>query len=275
MKNLFITFLIILLFSSCRISFNLSKNDDAINLEDYELVFHDDFNGTQIDNNNWMYCAEVERQDYHGKWQNSCSTVENGNYVINCTLDENGKPISGGIKSAGRFDQTYGLYHIRFKMPKTNAMWFAFWLMSYGMGEEPGTVGNGAKDGAELDIFEIVPGADEFSMSVHWDDYDKDLKSSSEWFYISEEFGEEFYDEYHDVWYLWDENGYQLFIDGLSENNRKFNFSGEEHGEGTCQVPCYMILSVEYGAWGGALDETQFPFKIYVDSVSVYAKNQK
>lgn len=146
--------------------------------------------------------------------------MENCNYVIKCFLDENGKPISGGIKSAGRFDQTYGLYHIRFKMPKTNAMWFAFWLMSYGMGEE-------------------------------------------------------FYDEYHDVWYLWDENGYQLFIDGLSEKNRKFNFSGEEHGEGTCQVPCYMILSVEYGVWGGALDETQFPFKIYVDSVSVYAKNQK
>lgn len=72
--------------------------------------------------------------------------------------------------------------------------------------------GNGATDGAELDIIELVPNPNELCSSVHWD------------------------------------------------------------GDGTCAVPCDLIISAEYGKWGGDIDKTQLPAHFYVDHVRIYEK---
>ena len=130
-----------------------------------------------------------------------------------------------------------------------------------------------AKDGAELDIFEIVPGADrernraDFGMSVHWDGYYENLKSASD---FSKYLYDDFYGKYHDVWYLWDETGYKFYMDGTDKENLVFDFPAEEYGKEACGVPCYMIISAEYGIWGGEIDPKMLPAHFYVDLVEVY-----
>ena len=272
-KLLFPVFFAAALFSGCS-----SSNDDGLldfNGKKYELTFRDDFETGKLDKKKWRYSPEMERQGekgWGGWWKKKCSTVVNGNYVCTCKIDDDGTPISGGIQTNGKFEQAYGLYHIRFKIEKAYGLWYAFWLLSDSMATD--YTGDGsAKDGAELDIFEIVPGADrdnnraDFGMSVHWDGYYENLKSASD---FSKYLCDDFYGKYHDVWYLWDETGYKFYMDGTAGENLVFDFPAEEYGKEACAVPCYMIISAEYGIWGGEIDPDMLPAHFYVDLVEVY-----
>ena len=233
----------------------------------YTLAFSDEFDS--FDTDKWAYCPEMERQDAGGMWRRSCSGVNDGNLVITCDIAEDGTPVSGGIRSVKEHERTYGLYHIRFKAEKADGLWYAFWLLSDNM-EEP-VAGNGATDGAELDIIELVPNPNELCTSVHWDGYGPDLKSFCDLTHVEEDF----YGRYHDLWFLWDERGYRLYIDGTDDEALVFDISGEEHGDGTCAVPCDLIISAEDGKWGGDIDSAQLPAHLYVDHVRIYEKAGK
>ena len=283
MKRLFCLFLLVILFCGCKecnaaeSGTSAADNDDDRMVtfagKNYELTFRDDFETGKLDTKKWRYSPEMERQDAGGWWKKKCSKVENGNYVCTCKIDDDGTPISGGIQTNGKFEQTYGLYHIRFKIEKAYGLWYAFWLLNDGMENDHKGDGS-AKDGAELDIFEIVPGADrennraDFGMSVHWDGYDdKNLKSASD---FTKYLYDDFYDKYHDVWYLWDETGYKFYMDGTAKENLVFDFPAEKYGKEACAVPSYMIISAEYGIWGGEIDPNMLPAHFYVDLVEVY-----
>ena len=287
MKRLLGLLLLVFLFCGCKegnaaeSGTSAADNDDGRTVtfagKNYELTFRDDFETGRLDTTKWRYSPEMVRQGeigWGGWWKNKCSTVENGNYVCTCKIDDDGKtPISGAIQTNGKFEQTYGLYHIRFKIEKAYGLWYAFWLLCDEMGNDK-TGNASAKDGAELDIFEIVPGADrennlaDFGMSVHWGGYEEGNTQSK--FDFSKPLDDTFYDKYHDVWYLWDETGYKFYMDGTAKENLVFDFPAEDYGKEACGVPCYMIISAEYGIWGGEIDPKMLPAHFYVDLVEVY-----
>ena len=247
------------------LSFASSSEEIVFNGKRYALTMSDDFD--IWDKTKWSKCPQEKRQDAGGYWANKCSTVEDGNLVITCTMTNNGIPMSGGVQTKRAFDQTFGLYHFRFKMDKADGLWYAFWLLSDSMGNDR-TGGKGAVDGAELDILEVVPHTGDFEMSIHWDGYFEHLKSYSEGIRVSDDF----YDTYHEIWYLWNEDGYKLYLDCTDEKSLVFSVSGKDHGDGTCKVPSYLIISAEYGTWGGEIDETQLPAHFYVDYARVYSE---
>lgn len=232
----------------------------------YSLAFSDDFDSW--DDSKWAHCPEQERQDAGGEWRDACSRVADGNLVITCDVTGDGTPISGAIRSTGEYEQRYGLYHIRFKAEKADGLWYAFWLLTDKMNDD--SVGNGATDGAELDIIELVPHTRELVMSVHWDGYGEHLKSRHELTHVDDSF----YDGYHDLWYLWNEDGYRLYMDGTDEDSLLFDFPGDQYGDGTCAVPCDLIISAEYGVWGGDIHREQLPAHLYVDFVRVYSEDE-
>ena len=270
MKKLFILLaLACIAFSLCCCAEEVTDDDDTLsfNGKKYICTFSDEFESEKLDNHNWYYCPQQQRQDAGGWWSNSCSTFEDGNYVITCTTKEDGTPISGGIRSLGKFEQTYGLYNIRFKVEKAEGLWYAFWLMTDKMSDA--TVGNGATDGAEIDIIEVVPHDKAYYTTIHWDGYGENLKSKHP---KGKSINDSFYGTYHDLWFLWDENGYKLYMDGTDSAHLIYNMPGAQYGDGTCQVPCYLKITAEFGLWAGAdnLDETQLPAHFYVDYVRVY-----
>ncbi|MBR5967304.1 MAG: family 16 glycosylhydrolase [Lachnospiraceae bacterium] len=258
---LFILLMIAVL--SPREGLKAATDDITFDGKRYTLAFSDEFDF--FDHDKWAYCPEIKRQDLGGEWQDSCSTVEDGNLVITCSAADDGKFVSGGIRSTSEYEQAFGLYHMRFKAEKADGLWYAFWLLTDRM--EEGSVGNGAADGAEIDIFELVPYAKDFCTSVHWDGYGDELKSCCEFI---DEIDDSFFDVYHDIWFLWNAEGYRVYLDGTGKDCLKLDLPGNEYGDGTCAVPCDMIISAEYGTWGGAIDRSQLPAHLYVDFVRIY-----
>ncbi|MBO4416314.1 MAG: family 16 glycosylhydrolase [Lachnospiraceae bacterium] len=238
------------------------SNEVSFGGKEYTLTFSDDFDS--FDTGKWGYCPQQIRQDVGGVWRDSCSKFENGNYVITCDVAANGTPISGGIRTRSKFEQTYGLYHMRFKMEKSSGLWYAFWLMTDKMSGAGN--GNGAVDSAEIDILEVVPRTGEFCTTIHWDGYGWYHKKRGETTFVDDNF----FGKYHEIWFLWDKDGYRLYLDGTDESCLMFDMPGKEYGDGTCAVPCYLKITAEYGTWGGDIDKSKLPALFYVDYVRVY-----
>ena len=118
---------------------------------------------------------------------------------------------------------------------------------------------------------EVVPHTGDFEMTVHWDGYNENLKSYGEGIRVDDDF----YGKYHEIWYLWDENGYRLYLDGTDEKSLVFSIEGKKHGDGTCAVPCYLIISAEYGTWGGEIDETQLEVERYQQEINERSQKKK
>ncbi len=238
--------------------------------KEYILTFSDDFDGTELDPKKWRRSDEQERQPQmngHGWWADECSYVQDGNLVIEAK-EKDGRLISGAVETAGIFEQAHGLYEIRFRMEKTSGLWYAFWLLGQ---NDDHHIGNGARDAAEIDIFELVPnepygnGPNFFKTTIHWDGYGDARKSNASPAYNPDD---DFYDGWHTAQFLWDDENYFLYLDG----KLLWELDGEEFG-GMCDGAAHLIVSSEFGDWGGQTDLSLLPAKMYVDYVHIYRRN--
>lgn len=237
--------------------------DEKIEVEGdlYQLVFYDDFEGDKLNKNYWSLCPEQKRQDMDGSWDDSMISLDGkGNLVITSDILK-GKPVSGAIRSKGKFEQARGYFEIRCRLQSVKGFWGAFWLMC---GKES-SIGNGAKDGAEIDIFESNNIIGQINHAIHWDGYGEHFQSISHSTMIPECYDGEF----HKFALLWTDKEYIWYIDGketyrLSEGDDKFPGSNE--------VPTYLKISSEFGSWAGVYDISELPDDILVDYVKVYKK---
>ncbi len=112
----------------------------------------------------------MERQDVGGRWEPSMAELDGkGHLVISADISD-GVPVSGAIRSKGRFEQTEGYFEIRCRLQSSAGFWSAFWLMCDGAN----SVGNGARDGAEIDIFEAYDTENKLIChALHWDGYEE------------------------------------------------------------------------------------------------------
>ena len=250
---------------------NLGDGQEAVTFagKKYVCTFFDDFTGTSLDLKRWERCPEWQRQDLGGYWKNKCSYVKDGNLVIEATK-ENGTLISGGIRSKEKFEQSHGLYKIRFKAEKASGLWYAFWLMT----EKEKIIGNGAKDGGEIDIFEILPNdpwqqegkKTYLNSAVHWDGYGEAHKSHASQYFIDDSF----YDQWHEITFEWTEDYYKAYLDNSEVPYWDSTKDGAEAWGGIVQSRNYMKITAEFGKWGGPVDEAFQTAHLYVDWVKVY-----
>ena len=245
------------------------KETISFNGKNYAQTFVDDFDGTDLNSKNWERCPEWQRQDAGGYWKNSCSFLEDGNLVIEAKID-NGTPVSGAIRSKGKFEQKCGLYKIRFKAEKASGLWYAFWLMS----DKVSNIGNGAKDGGEIDIFEILPNdpwqtagkKTYLNSAVHWDGYGKEHKSHGSQYFIDDSF----YNNWHEVTFEWTPEYYKAYLDDSEKPFWDSTKEGAAAWGGIVESKNYMKITAEFGKWGGPIDKTALPARLYVDWVKVY-----
>lgn len=247
----------------------VSQDTHIINFSghNYIEVFSDDFNGVNLDSSKWERCPEWKRADLGGYWKNECSYVKDGCLILEAKKDKN-QLSSGAIRSKDRFEQSYGLYKIRFLAEKTSACWFAFWLFN----KSQYNIGNGATDGAEIDIFEIVPNHIKkkehkqfINSAVHWDGYGKNLHSAGSKFPIDDSF----FDQWHEVTFEWTPEYYKAYLDNSEVPYWSTEGESERYG-GINTKPNYLKLTVEIGTWAGPLIEELLPAHFYVDWIKVY-----
>lgn len=231
----------------------------TINLDEYELVWSDEFNGTELDRSKWGYnWWEVERKG--GYWHEDMVSVEDGNLVIRTEyLDEplenyyydkwhdsidfdEYKPgyYTGVIRS--NYEQCYGYFEVRCILPAAQGLWSAFWMMN---GEVENVDGSG-QDGTEVDIFESFYykdhwwGNDCVVSGIHYDGYGEGHKGDS----IGKTFIEnDPYTEYNTYGLEWTKDEYIFYLNGVE--------TGRLSTGGVSQNPEYLILSCEVSGENG------------------------
>lgn len=245
----------------------LTLNDFFDNPDQYELTFYDDFDGTQLDMSKWNYCPDWERGNVGGRWDRSMISLDgNGNLVVTSSFLQNSDgsitPISGAIRTNGKFEQCMGYFEIRCKLQSAHGFWFAFWLMCDG---EKDTT-DGIRNGAEMDIveaFDVDYG--KVNHALHWDGYDSELKSI-----LRPMRHKECYDgEFHTFSLLWNENGYIFYVDGEISTTVRENVS---NFPGVCEVPTYLKITSEFGTWTSYYYIDELPDSVLVDYVKVYQR---
>ncbi len=231
----------------------------------YELTFFDDFLGTELDETKWSRSREQKRQDVNGWWDDDCSYLDgNGNLILTAEADpdEEGKYLAGAIWSRDKFEQARGYFECRVRLQQASGFWSAFWLYT----SEQKNLGEGAVNGAEIDIYEsnkVIGG--QINHAIHYDGYGEHHRIVAQ----NTKYTNCYDWQYHTFSLLWTEKEYIWYIDGkevwrLSEGD--YNFPG------SCVKPCFLWLSNEFGTWAAPIDKNNLPDNVAFDYVKVYQK---
>lgn len=224
----------------------------------WSMTFEDDFN--TLNEEIWS----VRGSDYRDYHDVDCTEVSEGH--LNLYIKEkNGKVVLGRVDTniedySNTFAQKYGFFECRAKIPPTDGTYFAFWMSNY-----PGVaqVGNGGRDGAEIDVVETAYASSHTMHTVHWDGYGVHHKSASAGKVSTPNIHD---GDYHIFGLEWDENSLKYYVDGV----HKWTYSGE----GVPRVEEFLILSSGMGNWvEGNISNATLPYKAQVDWVRVYEKD--
>lgn len=218
----------------------------------YDLTMEDNFDGDAINSNYW----EPLPDGYYITTKESMSWVEDGSLCISADFDENGNFVEGGIRSKGKVEQTYGYFEARILCTKTERVNNAWWMMLGDMNSEE----NLGVDGAEIDILETTNRSDrnKIAITIHVDGYGDQHKSLSS----KPEMGDGFFDQWHTYGFLWTEDDYVFYVDGVKKWSK--------NRLGICNQPGYMKLTVHGGDSMYTRPE-DVPDVMRVDWVRVYS----
>jgi beta-glucanase (GH16 family) len=136
---------------------DVSAVDVSTSIDDWRLVWSDEFDGTSIDTSKWTHEVDClgggnnEQQCYTDSSENSFVTDGMLNIVAKPAEAGAVKPYtSARMVTKNKGDWTYGRFEMRAKMPSGQGSWPAFWMLSTDevYGEWPRS--------GEVDIIETV-----------------------------------------------------------------------------------------------------------------------
>ncbi len=244
----------------------------------YVLTWSDEFsaaNGSLPDSAKWVMetggggWGNNELETYTNRTQNA--HVQDGNLVITANKETytGGDGItrqytSARIKTQGLFDQKYGRFEARIKIPQGQGMWPAFWMLGNNIGTD------GWPTCGEIDIMEnIGKEPDKVHGSMHGPGYSGGDGLSGTYTIPSGKFA----DDYHIFAVEWETSAVRFYVDGkLYETRTPADLpSGKAWA---FDHPFFILLNVAVGGdWPGAPDNnTVFPQNMLVDYVRVYTK---
>lgn len=259
---------------------NQVNEADVPQLDGYTLLWHDEFNGTEMDESIWNYEPHApgwvnnELQQYTKSTENVY--VQNGSLVIkaNKTVDEKGKThyTSGKVTTQNKRDFMYGKVVARAKVPEGQGLWPAFWMMP----TSEGYYGQWPKCG-EIDIMEILGNqVDTAYCTIHYgephaEQQGRRVLTAAEGTYAS---------DFHEYSVEWEPGEMRFYIDDvmvLTVNDWFTCYPGAK--ESPYPAPFnqkfYVQLNLAVGGnWPGNPDETTDfdKAKFEIDYVRVYQK---
>lgn len=231
-----LVFLTMSLIGCAKISKSLA-NEESLNLDGYELVMCDEFEGEFLDLSVWKHRGVGPRRDGY----NSASQVKvaNGNLIIN------GEYINGEFGEgwyAGAIslleEYTYGYFEIRCIPNERSAFWSAFWLQSKNSYSHEDS--QGGVNGAEIDIFESYSTnlfKNSIRSNIYCNGYDDDVEN-----YDQERVATvripNMRSDYTTFGLNWTEEEYVFYINGIETGRSSF-------GYGTSKDKEEVIVSLE------------------------------
>lgn len=278
LNNIVAFFMAIIAFLSSIFGMGASKK--KINLDNFDLVWSDEFDGTELDRTKWKTHDSTGLRK-GGYWNGALQQVADGNLTIYSKYLENG--VDSGdpagwytsmVETEGLFEQTYGYFETRCILPKGYGQWSAFWMMNNDAMANP--YESGAM-GAEIDIFEAPHygkkiNNNEVDGAIHWGGYGDAHKVIGVY---HKPYPNDPYNTFNTYGLEWNEDAYIFYING-EEVERVSKDEVEPSA-----VPEYLILSVEVSGQNGipmkgwpvgTMDDNgkDFTSEFIIDYVRVY-----
>ena len=217
----------------------------------WTLIWSDEFDGARLDESKWNRLGDSKRRD--GFWIKDDAYLSGHGTLLLRTRKDGERYTCGAVNTQGKFEHAFGYYVARCKMPRQPGHWPAFWMMCSGVGK----IGDGGRDGTEIDIVEIPWRDGQITMNLHWDGYGKEHQSAGTKTSIPA-----LTEGFHDYGLLWTRAQYVFYVDGKEV--------WSSTAGGVSQVPEYLKLTEEIGKWGGDIGKAELPDYFEVDYVRVY-----
>ena len=238
----------------------------------WTLVWSDEFDGPagQLpDPANWTFDIGTDwgnRQlEYDTGRPENVSFDGDGNLAITARRESyrGSAYTSGRIKTQGLFEQAYGRFEARIRLPTGQGIWPAFWLL----GNDIETVG--WPECGEIDIMEYRGQEPSIVLgTVHGPDYFAAGGISARYGLT----GTRFDTGFHEFAIEWTEAGIVWFVDG-----QRYHAVGRDDppGRWVFDHPFFILLNVAVGGSfvGPPNESTSFPQSMLVDWVRVYRKD--
>ncbi len=243
-------------------------------LEGYTLVWSDEFDGASINTDNWGFqlgdgtefgipgWGNQELQIYTDSAENAAVGMDGDDSVLMITAREDGEGgyTSARLNSSNKVSARYGKIVGRMKLPETQGMWPAFWML----GDTNQVIWPGI---GEIDIMELIGSRpNETFHTIHYVNGNQAYNFNSRTYTNSADFSagyNEFMVDWTPEFITWYVNGVQAhqlpILDDMKEFQRSFHF----------------LLNVAVGGTlpGNPDATTVFPQTMYVDYVRVYEKD--
>lgn len=250
---------------------SLSSCDNSTEPEktNWQLVWFDEFDGTygqQPDTSKWTYDIGTGENGWgNSELQTYTSDTSNikldgdGNLVITAIRVGNSY-TSARIKTQGLFEQTYGKFEARIKMPWGPGIWPAFWLLGANIDSV------GWPECGEIDIMEYRGQQPNLIHStVHGPGYSGGNS-------VSKSFGFEhnrFDLDFHLFAVEWTEKHIRFYVDDILFQEIE---PEDLSGDWVFNKPFFIILNIAVGGnyVGFPISKTPFPQSMYIDYVKVY-----
>jgi len=246
------------------------------------LVLSDEFNAEGMpDSNLWAYdigrgpngngWGNQELQYYTDRPENV--TIQNGVLLITAREEsfEGSQYTSARLLTKDLFEQQYGRFEARIRLPWGQGIWPAFWMLGADIDENPWP---GA---GEIDIMEYRGQEPSVLIgSVHGPGYSAGNAISKEFTLENDRFDTGF----HIFGIEWGPDFINFYVDDILYNQITPDDVDEEtNGEGTWvfNKPFYILMNVAVGGTfvGSPNAETQFPQTMLVDYVRVYEFDER
>ncbi len=260
--NSLIGLFLLLIISAC-------DDGSVIKERSWELVWEDNFDGlagAPIDSLKWTHEIGTDwgnqQLEYDTDRTDNVSLDGEGNLAITARRESYAGSgfTSGRITTSGLFDQTYGRFEARIKMPWGPGIWPAFWLL----GSDIDVIG--WPQCGEIDIMEYRGQQPNFVHgSVHGPGYSGGAAVSKSYALENDRFDVDF----HIYAVEWGPDYIDYFVDDVLY----FQITPDDvPGEWVYNHPFHIILNVAVGGIyvGFPTDDTPFPQTMLVDWVRVH-----
>jgi beta-glucanase (GH16 family) len=253
------------------------SNDETQTVANFnELVMQDEFDiDGNIDSALWSFdIGNGEGTDAGPGWGNNelqyytdrkeNITVQNGVLIITAKKEsyEGASYTSARILTKGKFEQAYGRFEARMRLPYGQGMWPAFWLLGENIDEVKWP------NCGEIDIMENRGQEPSITNgTVHGPGYSGGLAITKRYDLVNDRLDTGF----HVFGIEWGPKYINFYVDDVLYNQIT---PADVTGEWVFDRPFYIIINLAVGGSfvGSPNSETSFPQTLLVDYVRVYKK---